>query len=208
MYSLYYQPFACSFAIHTALEKISAPYELHRIDLIKQEQLEDGFLNINPLAQVPVLKYQDKTIRQAGAILLFLSEQHPEAKILPYVCSPDRSLALEMLFYLSNTVHPLFSRLFYPERFAANNMEEVKQIAFEKIQSTLVHFDHIFSQRNYTINNRLYATDYYLLAILNWLQLFQVDTMNLVHLRKYIQRVKKHSEVHAILNKEMQTLTT
>ncbi len=204
MYSLYYQPFACSFAIHTALQKIAAPYELHRIDLNKQEQIKDGFLTINPLAQVPVLKYQDKTIRQAGAILLFLSEQHPEAQLLPDVSSPDRGLALETLFYLSNTVHPLFSRLFYPERFAEDGAKEVKKIALKKIRSVLENFDQLFSKQDYSINNHLYATDYYLLAILNWLRLFQVDITDLVHLKSYIQRVKKNMEVHTILTKEMQ----
>ncbi len=207
MYNLYYQPFSCSFAVHAALEKIGRPYTLHKVDLNKGEHQLPEFLNINSMAQVPVLEHKGKHLKQAGAILLHLSEQYPDTALLPELSSPDRAPALQMLFYLSNTIHPLFARLFYPERISKESKDDVKVIAIEKIGSILEEFNSLFSKQHYCVSNELYAPDYYLFAILNWLRLFQIDISNLPHLKAYIQRMKTHSEVLSTIEKEMKSFS-
>lgn len=205
MYSLYYQPFSCSFAVHCALEKIGKPFELHKVNLNKGEHKQPEFLKINPLAQVPVLIQNDQTIKQAAAILLYLSEQHPEAELMPLAGSenPDRPAALQSLFYLSNTVHPTFARLFYPERVSESAKEEVKAKAVEKIMGILVELDELFATQDYCAGNTLYAPDYYLMAMLNWLRLFSISISEFPNLKGYLGRLKSHTEISTITQKEM-----
>ena len=205
-YQLYYSPFACSFAVHAALEKIGASVDLTKIDIYKNEHLTPEFKKINPQAQVPVLAHKNISITQASAILLYLSEQHPEAELMPTINSSDRPKALQTLFYLSNTLHPLFLRLFYPERISVEASDEVKKIGIEKITGVLKDFDQSLARQLYTVSDTLYAPDYYLFAMLNWLRVHPIDISNMENIKAYIKRMKSHPEVQIVLGKEMQSM--
>ncbi len=203
MFTLYYQPFACSFAIHAALEKIGQPFTLHKINLHKGDQQDKDFLALNPQGQVPVLKQADHTMTQTGAILLHLSEQFPDAQLLPETSSPKRQQALQSLFFLSNSVHSVFSRAFFPERISKTSPKEVKALALEKVKIFLEEFDHLFAKQDYCAGHSAYAPDYYLFAMLNWLQLFQVSVNDFIHLKGFIGRMKTKPEVQRTLQTEM-----
>lgn len=206
MYSLYYSPFACSFAVHAALEKIGQPFELIKVDIYKGEHLKPEFLAINPKAQVPALQQGNTCTTQASAILLLLSEQHPEAKIMPRINSAERSQALEMLFYLSNTIHPIFTRLFNPDRFSKASANDVKSTGLNTLKTKLSELDVLLSKQDYCVSNTLYAPDYYLFAMLNWLRLYSVSTDDYPHLKAFIKRIKGHTEIQSVLMKEMQSM--
>jgi glutathione S-transferase len=77
--------------LRVALAEIGAPYEFVPIDLDKNEQKEPAFLRINPHGKVPVLVDGDFSLPESDAILWYLGEKYPEAKLLP---PPDGSLAV------------------------------------------------------------------------------------------------------------------
>lgn len=206
MYTLYYSPFTCSLAVHAALEKIGLPFELIKVDIYKEEHLKPEFLAINPYAQVPAMQQGNTCTTQASAILLLLSEQHPEAKLMPPINSDERSKALEMLFYLSNTIHPIYLRLFYPQRLSESAPEEVKSIGLDLLKTKLKELDTVLSTQDYCVSNTLYGPDYYLFAMLNWLRLFSISLDDFPQLKAFTQRVKTHSEIQTVLSKEMQSM--
>ena len=206
MYSLYYSPFACSFAVHAALEKIGQPFDLIKVDIYKSEHLKPEFLSINPQAQVPVLQQGNACTTQASAILLLLSEQHPDAQVMPSINSEERAEALEMLFYLSNTIHPIFSRLFSPDRFSEASANEVKSSALIALKTKLTELNTRLSKQDYCASNTLYAPDYYLFAMLNWLRLYSISINDYPNLKAFIQRMKGHTEIQTALTKEMQSM--
>ena len=75
MPTLYYAPNACSLAPHIALEWIGAPYEAVRVQYGSEE-----LLSINPAGAVPTFREDDGwLLTQAGAILDYLANKHPEA---------------------------------------------------------------------------------------------------------------------------------
>lgn len=203
MYKLFYSPFTCSLAVHAALEKIGAAYELKRIDILKKQHFEPDFLALNPNAQVPVLQNDEITITQASGILLYLSECHPDSKLMPPVDSSDRPKAIETLFYLSNTLHPLFSRLFNPERVSEESPKEVKQIGIEKIKNSLSILENELERRDFIAGDTLYAPDYYLFAMSYWLKFHNIDFSEFSNIKKYFKRVSQQPEVANILQKEM-----
>lgn len=208
MYALYYQPFACSYAVHAALEKIGQPFELHKVNLLAGEQQEDGFLAMNPQGQVPVLQYDGETLTQAGAILLRLSELHPEAALMPESSSPLRNSALKVLFYLSNTLHPAFSILFYPERTSTSARDEVKSIALDKIQIQLRYIDEMLKQHTYCAGEQPFAPDYLLLAILNWCGLFKVSLSAFPNISRFVAAMSEQAEVKKAFTTERQEMAT
>lgn len=204
-YTLHHSPFTCSFAVQAILEKLALPYELKKVDIYKQEHRTPEFLALNPLAQVPVLTNSQLTLTQASAIMLYLSEQHPESQLMPAIGSADRAAALQMLFYFSNTLHPYFWRLFYPERYSKSAPEEVKQQGIHDIQQALKMLDQRLAQQEYCAGNQPYAPDYYLFTICNWLRVHPIDVSGLTHLKGFIKRMKALPEIQTVLEREMQS---
>ncbi|WP_298930517.1 glutathione S-transferase family protein [uncultured Ramlibacter sp.] len=114
---LYFAPGACSFVPHTLLETIGEPFEPVLVKLHKQENLSPEYRAINPRGQVPVLVDGDTVITQILAIVNYLSDRFPEKGLLPR--DPlAKAKVLETLAWMNNTVHPTFTHVFMPFKFA------------------------------------------------------------------------------------------
>lgn len=203
MYTLYYSPFACSLATHAVLEKTGEEFQLEKIDLQNKEHQSEGFLRLNPHGQVPVMKHGDKIISQLGAILLYLAEKHPEAGILPPEGSNEHIEALKWLFYLSSTVHPIFSTAFFPDRVTSGSAEEVTHQTMRRIDRVLEEFDQRLAGQPFLVGDTPYAIDYYLFAMLNWLQLFQKTLAPYPNLQSFMKLLSETPEMGRALAREM-----
>src|SRR4026209_145939 len=76
---LYYFPGSCALADHVVLEWTGAPYEAIKLDRAGTKSPE--FLQLNPSGAVPVLVDGDFVLTQNVAILSYLAEQHPKARL-------------------------------------------------------------------------------------------------------------------------------
>ena len=97
---------ACSLASHIALEEAGADYKVTRLDFAKNEQRSADYLKVNPKARVPALVTDRGIITENPAILLYIAQTHPMAKLAPL----DDPFALGQIqalnSYLCSTVHP------------------------------------------------------------------------------------------------------
>lgn len=126
---LYFAPGACSFVPHTLLETAGAPFEPVLVKLHKNEQQEAPFKAINPRGQVPVLVDGDTTVTQIVAIVHHLDSRFPDRQFLPR--EPlARTKALETLAWMNNTVHPAFTHVFMPYKFASSPEAQAELKAF------------------------------------------------------------------------------
>jgi glutathione S-transferase len=66
-----------------ALAEIGAGYEFVSVDLAKGQSRTPEFLRVNPHGKVPVLVDGDFALPESGAILWYLGEKYPDAKLLP-----------------------------------------------------------------------------------------------------------------------------
>ena len=66
-----------------ALAEIGAAYDFVPVDLPRGESRTADFLRINPHGKVPVLVDGDFALPESGAILWYLGEKYPDAKLLP-----------------------------------------------------------------------------------------------------------------------------
>ena len=62
MFELYYFPQSCSLIPHIYLEELQTDYEAKIVNLRKNEQHSEEFMEINPKGKIPVLVHQDETI--------------------------------------------------------------------------------------------------------------------------------------------------
>lgn len=71
------------YKVSILLEELNVKYNVHKIDLGKQEQKEEWFIKLNPNARIPVIKdlENNKVIFDSGAILYYLATKYK--KFLP-----------------------------------------------------------------------------------------------------------------------------
>jgi GST-like protein len=94
--------------VSIALEEIGVPYEVHAVDLGKNEQLTPAFLALNPNHKIPVLEDDGLVIWESGAILLHLAEKH--GKLLP-TDPKARIAAIQYAFFQTGGIGPNLGRL-------------------------------------------------------------------------------------------------
>ena len=116
---LYFAPGACSFVPHTLLQATGEPFEPVMVKIHKGENYEPAYRSINPRSQVPVLVDGGEAITQIVAIVTYLAERFPRMGFLPTEALA-KARVLETLAWMNNTVHPTFTHIFMPQKFADN----------------------------------------------------------------------------------------
>src|SRR5471030_2996273 len=83
MLQLYYAPHTCALASHIALEEAGAPYATVRMSFQSEDQKKAGYMKINPKARVPSLVTDKGILTETPAILAFIAQAYPAAKLAP-----------------------------------------------------------------------------------------------------------------------------
>ena len=81
MLTLYYAPHTCSLASHIALEDAGASYALKRVDIDKGEHRARDYLTVNPKGRVPALATPRGILTETPAILAFMAQSFPDARL-------------------------------------------------------------------------------------------------------------------------------
>ena len=104
MFKLYYAPGTCALASHIALEEAGASYAAERLDFKNSQQTTPQYLAINPKGRVPALVTDRGTLTETPAILAYIAQSFPQAKLMP---DDPFAFAQAQSFnsYLCSTVH-------------------------------------------------------------------------------------------------------
>ena len=91
------------------LEEIGLPYNVHSIDISKDEQFKPEFLKISPNNRIPAIVDRDNDISlmESGAILLYLAEK--AGKLLP-TDKLKRYRVIEWLMWQMGGVGPMLGQ--------------------------------------------------------------------------------------------------
>ena len=129
---LYFAPGACSFVPHALLETAGAPFDAVMVKLHKGENYSPEYKAMNPRSQVPVLVDDGEVITQILAIVTWLDHRFPQCDFLPR--EPlARARVLETLAWMNNTVHPTFTHVFMPHKFAGSPEAQAEIKAFNAV---------------------------------------------------------------------------
>ncbi|BAT58250.1 glutathione S-transferase [Variibacter gotjawalensis] len=91
------------------LEEIGQPYEIKQVDIRRGDG--SGKLdptNPHPHGKVPVIIHDDTVVHEQTAIMLYLTDAFPQAKLGPQVGDKLRGNYLSWLSYYSGVVEPAF----------------------------------------------------------------------------------------------------
>jgi len=154
------------------LEELGAEYELLLVDRTKNAQKSKQYLKINPNGRIPTLVDKSLALSEAGAIVLHLVDQHPDAGLAPKVGTPQRAKFYQWLTFLTNSLQEELMIWQYPERLAGEDAaatEVVKRGAEARASAFLdVVEDHLKANGPLFLGNKLSAVDFYLVMLSRW----------------------------------------
>jgi GST-like protein len=124
---LYSLPTPNGVKVSILLEETGLPYEVHRVDFEKQDQMSPEFLSLNPNNKIPaILDPQGPggkplALFESGAILLYLAEK--AGKFLPTDPAARWNVTQWLMFQMGG-VGPMFGQLGFFHKFAGKDFED------------------------------------------------------------------------------------
>jgi glutathione S-transferase len=196
---LYFAPGACSLSPDIVLREAGLNFELEQVDLrTKKTKSGADFLKVNPKGQVPVLVTDDgKTLTEGPAIVQYIADQKPEAKLAPPCGSFDRSRLQEWLNFITSELHKSFSPLFAP-----NTPEEYKTIVKENLAKRFAVLDAHFADNEYLMGSRFSVADAYAFVVVGWAKPMNIDLTKWKNLTAYLERVAARPKVKEAMKAE------
>ena len=171
MIRLYYAPGGCSLAVHVALEETGATFEPVRLDFQNAEQRSAAYLAINPKGRVPALVTDDGVLTECVAILAWIAQTWPEARLAPLDDPWAFAQMQSFNAFLASSVHVAWAHVSRPGRYADGDAAAAAMRA--KSQVSLPDFFALIEERfsdgrpfangeNYTVS------DPYLMVMTGW----------------------------------------
>jgi glutathione S-transferase len=169
MYTLYHSPGSASMLVHLTLLEIGAPHTLQRVNLDDGEQRSAAYLALNPNGVVPTLVVDGTPHGEAAALAMLLVERHPDATLAPMPGSAQRGDYLQWMFYLANSLQPLFRQWFYPGDHLPEAADSIKQAARAGIEKCWSRIDaHLAAHGPYLLGDKAGVVDLFALMLMRW----------------------------------------
>jgi len=83
MFKLYFAPGTCALASHIALAEAGAAYTTVKLDFKANQQNSPEYLAINPKGRVPSLVTDRGVLTETPAMLAYIAQSFPLAKLAP-----------------------------------------------------------------------------------------------------------------------------
>jgi GST-like protein len=109
------------------LEEIGVPYEVHLVDIMKNETWTPDYLSLNPNGKIPAILDPDGPggqpmgLWESGAILVYLADK--TGKLIP-TDPAARYETLQWVFWQMGAVGPMFGQVGFFHRFAGRDYED------------------------------------------------------------------------------------
>jgi glutathione S-transferase len=195
MLKLFYTPGTCALATRIALEDAGAEYEVVRVDFSKQEQRSPEYLKINPKGRVPALSTGKGILTETPAILTFIAQSYPDAKLAPL----DDAYALAEMqafnSYLSSTVHVNHAHGRRGTRWAneESSFADMRSKVAETMTAAMELIEYSMFEGPWAMGETYTVADPYLYTMARWLGSDGVD-INL------FPRIKDHFDRMSVLD--------
>ena len=104
--TLFHAPHSRSSTALWMMEEIGQPYDLQIIDFKAVENRQSTYLAINPLGKVPAIQHNSGIVTETTAILTYLADAFPAAKLAPAIGDPRRGPYLRWMFFYAASFEP------------------------------------------------------------------------------------------------------
>ncbi|MEN6544080.1 glutathione S-transferase N-terminal domain-containing protein [Parvibaculum sp.] len=171
-----------------ALEELELPYEVHPINLARNEQKEEWYLKICPNGRIPAIVDRDAdnfAVFESGAILTYLAEK--TGRLMP-ADAKGRSLVIQWLMFQMGGIGPMMGQAnvffrYFPEKI---------QAAIDRYQNETRRLFTVLDGR--LKEHEFLAGDYSIADIANWSWVRThkwsgVEIDDLPHLTRWVEAI-------------------
>lgn len=198
---LYTLPGACSTADHIALHWSGRPFtaEIVTRDGAKTAELR----TLNPSGSVPVLVDGDFVLTQNAAILGYIADTSPQARLFGDGSPRQRAEATRWLTFSNADVQPVFGAFFAPGLFMddAAQHDALQARARRRLFASFERADAQLSDRDWLAGFRSVA-DAHFYIVLRWAAMLRIDLDGLANLLAFKRRMEADPGVQAALAAE------
>ncbi|MBT9609281.1 MAG: glutathione transferase GstA [Aquabacterium sp.] len=196
---LYLKPGACSLSPHIVLQELGLAHETEVVDLARKVTASGAnFLDINPKGYVPALMLDDGTLLTEGpAIVQYLADLHPEAKLAPPNGSLARYQLQSWLTYIGTELHKNFTPFFNPAASA-----EMKTQAGAMLQRRFALVESELASKSYLMGEDFTVADAYLFTVTSWAKFIHFDLSAFPQLQAFQTRMAARPAVQRALKAE------
>ena len=189
---LYIKPGACSLSPHIVSREAGLAVEVVRADTKSPD-----FLKINAKGYIPVLELDDgQRLTEGVAIVQYLADQKPEAKLAPKNGSFERYRLQEWLNYIATELHKGFSPLF------RKPTPEAKQQILETLDKKFAFVSQHLEKSAFVMGERFTVADAYMFTILTWSKGQGIDLARWPALKSWFDKVAARPAVVEALQAE------
>jgi glutathione S-transferase len=197
---LYFSPGACSLSPHIALREAGLPFDAELVNIHGDHKTQTGadYYAINPKGSVPALQLDNgQVLTEGAAIVQYIADQKPEAKLAPLAGTFERYRLAEWLNYLAAELHKAFGPLFNKA-----NSDEVKEAARGNVGTKLDFIEKSLGKKDYLLGDQFTVADGYLFTLLSWTKGVKIDLAKWPMLAAFVERVGARPAVKAAVEAE------
>ena len=203
--ALYHSPGACSRVPLILLAKAQADYELRIVRTAAGENRAPAFQQINPKGKVPVIVRNGEALTENVAIISYLAQQFPQARLLPNPLDGwGYGQALSWLAWGATTLQPLVGRIRSPQRIAEGGQAQasVKAMGLAELQRSLLLADQRLAGRQWLAADEWMAPDVYLFWVVTRGTENGIDLAKLPNVAAHFARLQQDAVVLRALERE------
>lgn len=198
---LYYSAGSCSLASHIALEESGVAYEAIALDMKARQQLSPEYLAVNPKGRVPALVTDHGILTESPAILAYIAQTQPQAKLAPIDDPFGFATAQAFNSYLCSTVHVNHAHGIRGYRWADDPgaLEAMRQ----KVPQTMSEAFRLIEDRMFAgpwvLGAQYSICDPYLFTLARWLSGDQVDIATFPKVADHFARMQQRPAVRRVM---------
>ena len=169
-WTVYGQSGSGSVAIEAALTLLQLPFRLVETSL-RRSEARDAFRTVNPMRQLPVLVLPSgELMTESAAILIWLAETHPEARLAPAPATPKRAEFLQWMAFVSAAIYALYWVRDDPSRLVDDkaNQALVKDRTKHRISECWAVMDARLSPGRFLLGDDMSVLDLYVAVVSRW----------------------------------------
>jgi glutathione S-transferase len=161
MITIYHAKRARSARVIWLLEELGVPYQLEPVEFSRSGLRSPEHLQRHPLGQLPVVRVDDVSMFESGAIVQYLLEIHGQGRLEPALDSSQRASYLQW-FHFGEASLAVFVSQIVRQRFSTPEAEQQPEIirdGRQRLAAALAVIDDTLAQRPYICGQEFGAAD-------------------------------------------------
>ena len=128
-YTVYGAPGSGSIPVEAALTLIGVPFERVKVVTWEGDAERDKVAVVNPMRQIPAVVAPDgEVMTESAAILIWLTERHPEVRLAPLAGDAGRGQFLRWMTFVPASIYSMYWVRDVPSRLAGDDPEAQQTI--------------------------------------------------------------------------------